>query len=77
MQEYFFLKSQTRGYVSIIGLRLNLMITFGTTDPTFFKSRQKCEDVAKALSYHIPDIEVHTTDGMEDWYIKLLERHAI
>ena len=77
MQEFFFLKSQTRGYVYITSILLNLRITFGTTDPTFFKSRQKCEDVAKALSYHVPDIEVQTTDGMEDWYVKLLERHAI
>jgi len=75
---YFYLESPTRGYVSI-GFRygLNMDIIFGTIDPTLFKSRQKCEDVAKALRYQVVDLEVKETDGMEDWYIKLLARYAI
>jgi len=78
IKQYFYLESPTRGYVGITNLfKLNMQIIFNATDPTFFKSKQKCEDFAKMLCYQVADIEVRSTDGLENWYVKLLELYAI
>ncbi|MCK9616038.1 MAG: hypothetical protein M0R48_11215 [Candidatus Omnitrophica bacterium] len=78
MEQYFYLESPTRGYVNISFIReLNMNVQFGSRDPTFFKSKEKCEIFAKTLCYVVADTEVKSTDGFEDWYVRLLERYSL